>query len=247
MNKLESNCRASPKFAIVNQLAITIYTNKISVLVNHITQDIFYFLLVTYESQICLIFSNNKHSGYHLFNSKCSYIYLYLKSICSQQYLLLFLFCRKMSIISKLPREYGYVVLTGVASTFLLQWMTYKVVAARKKYEVPYPTLYSKDNDKFNCVQRVHQNTLEGYPTFLMLLFTGGLQYPKTCAAAGMVWIVGKVIYAYGYYSDDINNRRYGAISYLGLLTMLGCSIGFGMRQLGWVPVKRAWTARFQK
>lgn len=42
-----------------------------------------------------------------------------------------------MAVISKLPREYGYVVLTGVASTFLLQWMTYKVIVARKKYEVP--------------------------------------------------------------------------------------------------------------
>ena len=141
-----------------------------------------------------------------------------------------------MSVVSKIPREYGYVVLTGVASTFMIQWLTFKVVMARKKYNVNYPTLYSPDNEKFNCVQRAHQNTLEGYPTFLMLLFTGGLQYPKISAAAGMVWIAGKIIYAYGYYSDDINNRRYGSVAYLGLFTMLGCAIGFGVRQLGWLP-----------
>lgn len=141
-----------------------------------------------------------------------------------------------MAVCSKIPQEYGYVVLTGVASTFLLQWMMYKVVAARKKYKVEYPNLYSLDNEKFNCIQRVHQNTLEGYPTYLMLLFTGGLQYPKICATAGMVWIAGRVAFAYGYYSDDINNRRYGGFGYLGLFTLLGCAIGFGVRQLGWLP-----------
>lgn len=141
-----------------------------------------------------------------------------------------------MSVVSKIPREYGYVVLTGVASTFMLHWMTFKVVMARKKYNVDYPTLYSPENEKFNCVQRAHQNTLEGYPTFLMLLFTGGLQYPKISAAAGMVWIAGKIVFAYGYYSDDIDNRRYGGVAYLGLFAMLGCAIGFGVRQLGWLP-----------
>ncbi|XP_063396569.1 glutathione S-transferase 3, mitochondrial-like isoform X2 [Mytilus trossulus] len=141
-----------------------------------------------------------------------------------------------MTVVSKLPKEYGYVVLTGVASTFLLQWMTYKVIVARKKYKIWYPTLYSADNEKFNCVQRVHQNTLEGYPTYLMLLFAGGLQYPKTCAAAGWIWIAGKVAYAYGYYSDDLKKRRYGTFGYIGLFTMLGCTIGFGVRQLGWLP-----------
>ena len=35
-----------------------------------------------------------------------------------------------------LPAEYGFVVLVAVCSMFLLSWMAYKVMAARKKYDV---------------------------------------------------------------------------------------------------------------
>lgn len=51
-------------------------------------------------------------------------------------FIYIFIIFRKMTVVSKIPQEYGYVVLTGVGSTFLIYWMTYKVVAARKKYKV---------------------------------------------------------------------------------------------------------------
>jgi len=133
-----------------------------------------------------------------------------------------------------IPAEYGYVVLTGVASTFLNVYLGVKVGQARKKYDVKYPTMYSDTNVQFNCIQRAHQNTLEGYPTFLLLLLTGGVRYPVVSAAAGVIWILGKISYAHGYYTGDPAKRSRGAYSYIGLLTLLGCSVAFAGNLLKW-------------
>lgn len=45
-----------------------------------------------------------------------------------------------------LPVGYGYVIITGIAAIFMTMWKGFKVGAARKKYEVKYPDMYSKDS-----------------------------------------------------------------------------------------------------
>jgi glutathione S-transferase len=122
------------------------------------------------------------------------------------------------------PADFGYVILVAVASMFLLFGLGAKVGMARKKYGVKYPAMYS-DNQVFNCIQRAHQNTLEGYPIFILLLLFGGLQYPCLCSAAGLVWIVGRIFYAKGYYTGEPEKRNQGAFSYIGLLILLGSTL----------------------
>nr|CAH0109517.1 unnamed protein product [Daphnia galeata] len=137
-----------------------------------------------------------------------------------------------MVAIQLLP-QYGWVILVGIASCFLILWQGVQVGKMRKKFKITYPTMYSNDNTLFNCYQRAHQNTLENYPQFLMLLFIGGIHYPLVTAVAGLVWIVGKVSYSLGYYTGDPAKRMRGTYSYLGLLTMLGTSICFALNLLG--------------
>ncbi|XP_052087290.1 microsomal glutathione S-transferase 3-like isoform X1 [Mytilus californianus] len=139
-----------------------------------------------------------------------------------------------MAVTFTLPSDFGYVILTSIASIFVLMWKGFQVGKARTKYEVPYPKMYS-DDDRFNCVQRAHQNTLENYPQFLILLIFGGLTFPKLSAAAGMVWIVGRVFYALGYYSGDPKKRMRGAFAYIGLLALLVFSIITALKMLGFV------------
>ena len=50
-----------------------------------------------------------------------------------------------MAVVMSLPQNYGWVILTGVGSIFMCLWKGFKVGAARKKYKVEYPEMYSKD------------------------------------------------------------------------------------------------------
>ncbi|XP_048769191.1 microsomal glutathione S-transferase 3-like [Ostrea edulis] len=130
-----------------------------------------------------------------------------------------------------LSGDFGYVVLVMIFSVFVLMWMGFKVGAARKKYEVPYPAMYSND-DRFNCVQRAHQNTLENYPSYLLMQVLSGLFAPKIAAVSGVIWCVGKIFYARGYYTGDPSKRIQGSFAYIGLLIMLVCSVLFGLNLL---------------
>ena len=124
-----------------------------------------------------------------------------------------------------LPSDYGYVILTGIGAIFMVMWKGICVGQARKKYEVPYPDMYSKESKIFNCIQRAHQNTLEKLPLFFFLLTMAGFSYPRLSALAGWVWIVGRVLYAIGYSTGEPEKRMKGAVGYIGLLTLLVCSI----------------------
>merc|ERR1712106_222686 len=110
----------------------------------------------------------------------------------------------------QLSPDYGYVVLVVAATWALNIWQMMKVGGARKRLGVPYPEMYSEKQPLFNCYQRAHQNTLENIPLFLALLLISGLYFPKYAAGAGLVWVVGRVIYSYGYYTGKPKNRIYG-------------------------------------
>jgi len=134
-----------------------------------------------------------------------------------------------------IPSDFGYVVLVCLASVILLQYLGINVGRARKRYGVKYPTMYSDKEPVFNCIQRAHQNTLEVYSMFLMLLIFGGLQHPCMSACAGALWLVSRLVYAHGYYSGDPAKRNRGAFGYIGLLTLLGTTTSFALHLLKWL------------
>ena len=77
-----------------------------------------------------------------------------------------------------LAKEYGYVILASTGAFALNFYLMMKVNVARKKYNVQYPEMYSDKEPTFNCIQRSHQNTLEGIPFYLSLLLTAGIRHP---------------------------------------------------------------------
>ncbi|KAG2196092.1 hypothetical protein INT46_010159 [Mucor plumbeus] len=129
-----------------------------------------------------------------------------------------------------IPSEYGYVLGVSVASALYVFSLGAKVGGARKAAKVPYPYVYAekseaeKDPKKniFNCTQRAHQNTLEILPVYNTLLLVGGLKYPEISAAAGVVFLLGRIVFTSGYVTGDPAKRTRGAFGYLGLITLLG-------------------------
>lgn len=135
-------------------------------------------------------------------------------------------------ILEVLPKHYGYVILTATASHFVNMWMAFNVGRARKVHKIEYPTMYSPDNKLFNCIQRAHQHTLENQPAFLFFLLVGGLKFPILSAAAGAFYLVGRIVFALGYYSGEPEKRRPGQVGMLGGLVLIGNTVCFAVTQL---------------
>ncbi|XP_058031849.1 glutathione S-transferase 3, mitochondrial isoform X1 [Ahaetulla prasina] len=135
-------------------------------------------------------------------------------------------------------KEYGYVILTGTASFVLITHLAVNVANARKKYHVEYPTMYSTDPENghiFNCIQRAHQNTLETYPSFLFFLGISGIYYPHVATGLGIAWIIGRILYAYGYYTGDPSKRNRGVLGSIAHLCLAGTTVYSAFQHLGWI------------
>jgi len=139
------------------------------------------------------------------------------------------------SVNLSLPSDFGWVVFVCLGSVVLLQYLAINVGRARKRFGIKYPAMYSDKEPVFNCIQRAHQNTLEVYTMFLMLLIFGGLQHPCLSAGAGALWLLSRVVYAHGYYTGEPANRNRGAFGYIGLITLLGTTTSFALHLLKWI------------
>jgi len=130
------------------------------------------------------------------------------------------------------PSGYGFVVLTAVGSVMMVSWKSFKVGMARDEFKIPYPQVYTSDNVAFNCVLRAHQNTMENYPQFLLMLMIGGLEMPYFCTMGGCIWILGRIMYAKGYYTGDPNKRARGNVSVIGMVMLLAATAKFALKHL---------------
>jgi glutathione S-transferase len=112
--------------------------------------------------------------------------------------------------------------LVTVFALALYFMLTINVGRARAKYGVPVPQMTG--NPDFERVVRVHYNTLEQLIFFLPLLWIFSLYInPIWGSAIGAVWVVGRVIYAWGYYQEAGKRAPGFAIASLsGLILLMG-------------------------
>jgi glutathione S-transferase len=118
--------------------------------------------------------------------------------------------------------------LTGLITVLALLLyfvLTINVGRARAKYKVPVPQM-AGDPD-FERVLRVQQNTLEQIIFFLPLLWIFSyFVNPLWGAGLGAIWIMGRIIYAWGYYQATEKRGPGFAIASLSSMILLIVALG---------------------
>ncbi len=125
-------------------------------------------------------------------------------------------------------KQFQGVGLVTILSLILFFVLTLNVGRARVKYQVPVPQI--SGNEDFERVFRVQQNMLEQLIMFLPALWLFSL-FVNAIAAniIGGIWIVGRILYAWGYYAEAKKRFLGFAISSLATtILLLGSLIGIG-------------------
>ena len=87
-----------------------------------------------------------------------------------------------------------------IASLVMYIWTFSMVGRARGQYKVPAPL--TDGPQEFLIALRVQANTVEQLVLFLPLLWMAAwYKDDQTAAVLGAIWVVGRVLYALGYYS----------------------------------------------
>ncbi|HML91482.1 MAPEG family protein [Methyloceanibacter sp.] len=120
-------------------------------------------------------------------------------------------------------------IFTPIVTLLAVAWYLFlgtRVAAARAKFGVPLPA--TTGNPDFERIFRVHMNTLEWMPLFLVPLWLCALYLSDAAAALlGLVWVGGRIWYYLGYRAG-VSGRLPGFITQAiacGLL-FLGAAIG---------------------
>ncbi len=91
-----------------------------------------------------------------------------------------------------------YTAIVSLLAMALYFFLATRVAAARGRFDVKLPA--TTGNADFERVFRVHMNTLEWMPIFLVSLWLCAIYLNDIAAAAlGLVWIGGRVVYFTGY------------------------------------------------
>ena len=100
------------------------------------------------------------------------------------------------------------------------------VGAARAKFNVPAPL--PTGHPEFDKRNRVHINTLEQLALFLPAIFLAApVLGDQVTALTGLVWSLGRIVYARGYYADPGKRGPGFGITMLATLVLI-VAAGYG-------------------
>ncbi len=95
---------------------------------------------------------------------------------------------------------YPWAGLVTIVALFVFAWTGIMVGRARRRFAVKAPAM--SGDPGFDRVFRVQMNTLEQLVLFLPALWLAATVFSdRWAAAAGAVWVAGRIVYALAYYA----------------------------------------------
>ena len=122
-----------------------------------------------------------------------------------------------------------YTAIVTLLAIALYFFLATRVAVARVKYGIKHPAITG--NPDFERIFRIHMNTLEWLPTFLVPLWLCAIYLSDIGAAIlGLVWVGGRVVYFLGY-REAVEKRLPGFFiqSSVCFLLFIGAAVGIGM------------------
>jgi glutathione S-transferase len=122
-------------------------------------------------------------------------------------------------------QPHSLVAIVTILALLLYFWMGLQVGRARSKCGISAPAMVG--DPILERTIRVHYNTLEWLPLFLIPLWLFALYWNDLVAAGvGLVWIVGRFLYARGYVADPSKREAGFMIQALACAVLLFGALG---------------------
>jgi len=120
---------------------------------------------------------------------------------------------------------HSLVAIVSLLALLVYLWMGIRVGGARAKCGVRAPAMTGDPILERHI--RVQANTLEWLPIFLVSMWLFALYWnDRVAAALGVVWIVGRIIYAFGYVADPSKRAAGFLIQALAAAVLLFGALG---------------------
>lgn len=121
--------------------------------------------------------------------------------------------------------EHRYTAIVSILALLMYFWMSLQVARTRGKVGIHPPAMTG--DPMLERAIRVHTNTLEWLPLFLTGLWLFALYWNEPVAAGmGVVWIVGRLVYAAGYMADPAKRSTGFLIQFLAVAILLFGALG---------------------